>query len=383
MALVPLIQGLDWRVTFVDATGNAFGTVGNPINVSGTGGTGMVVAGNLTNNNAAPAATNIGSLVALANAAAPTFTEGDQTLLSVNLAGALRTINTPSGTQTITGSVSVSNFPATQPISGTVTANQGTSPWTTQGALALGVSAGTANPFVVAGQNGGNVKLLAVDGSGQPTVNQGAAGAGGTSGWFTQGQSGIGAGLAGAPFTIGILDGSAHVVVPVTAPSGQATTGSSLLGVGPLFQAFAYGTNPASVAVGQFAFPPASRTGIPFTHHGHPNNITVTTTYTAAQTNAVVVANTAGTKLVVTSFMVNTSNSNSVNVSASLGLAQTVTPPTGTIGRLFASGGIAPGSGGARTCFQSGADGDQVLFTCGVPTGGDINVTIQYHTSLS
>lgn len=39
--------------------------------------------------------------------------------------------NVPSGTQTISGSVSVSNFPATQPISGTVTANQGGT-WTVQ-----------------------------------------------------------------------------------------------------------------------------------------------------------------------------------------------------------------------------------------------------------
>ena len=49
-----------------------------------------VVAGNLTHNNAAPAATEVGVLVGLANAAAPTFTEGDQVLLSTDLAGNLR-----------------------------------------------------------------------------------------------------------------------------------------------------------------------------------------------------------------------------------------------------------------------------------------------------
>lgn len=55
------------------------------------------ITGTLTNNNAAPAATNIGSLVALANAAAPSWTEGNQVLLSTDLAGALR----------VTGSLSV------------------------------------------------------------------------------------------------------------------------------------------------------------------------------------------------------------------------------------------------------------------------------------
>jgi hypothetical protein len=52
------------------------------------------VIGNLTNNNAAPAATNIGALTALANAANPSFTEGDQTLLSVNLTGGMRIAGT-------------------------------------------------------------------------------------------------------------------------------------------------------------------------------------------------------------------------------------------------------------------------------------------------
>jgi len=49
-----------------------------------------VVTGNLTHNNAAPAATELGVLPALANAAAPTYTEGKQVLLSTDLTGALR-----------------------------------------------------------------------------------------------------------------------------------------------------------------------------------------------------------------------------------------------------------------------------------------------------
>jgi hypothetical protein len=51
----------------------------------------VTVAGNLTNNNAAPTADNIGALIAVANAAHPTWTEGDQVLLSEDLSANLRT----------------------------------------------------------------------------------------------------------------------------------------------------------------------------------------------------------------------------------------------------------------------------------------------------
>lgn len=65
--------------------------------VSGTVGiTGAIIAvGNLTNNNAAPAATNIGALTALANAVAPTWTEGNQVALSSDLGGNLRARTRP------------------------------------------------------------------------------------------------------------------------------------------------------------------------------------------------------------------------------------------------------------------------------------------------
>lgn len=55
----------------------------------------LVVDGDLTHDNAAPAATQIGALVAIANAAGPTWTEGNQVLLSTDLSGALRVSGTP------------------------------------------------------------------------------------------------------------------------------------------------------------------------------------------------------------------------------------------------------------------------------------------------
>lgn len=55
----------------------------------------QAIQGAKTNNNAVPGATNIGALTGLANAAAPTDTEGDLVLLSTDLAGNLRVAPTP------------------------------------------------------------------------------------------------------------------------------------------------------------------------------------------------------------------------------------------------------------------------------------------------
>jgi hypothetical protein len=84
----------------LSATGGGGGGGGG--GCPGTTGTPCVVVGNNTNNNAAPGATNVGALVALANAAAPTDTEGDQVLLSTDLAGNLRTSGTFSATASTT-----------------------------------------------------------------------------------------------------------------------------------------------------------------------------------------------------------------------------------------------------------------------------------------
>lgn len=84
-------------VALTAETTKVIGTVNqgtSPWVVSGTvtttpGGT-QTVAGNKTNNNAAPGATNVGALVAIANAAAPSWTEGNEVLLSTDLSGGVR-----------------------------------------------------------------------------------------------------------------------------------------------------------------------------------------------------------------------------------------------------------------------------------------------------
>lgn len=122
------------------------------------------VVGNKSNNNAAPGTTNVGALVAVANASNPSYTEGNEVLLSTDLTGNIRTVDkstvaqgsTTSGqtgpivqgatttsaptyttgqtnplSLTTAGALRVDNSANTQPVSGTITANAGTGTFTT------------------------------------------------------------------------------------------------------------------------------------------------------------------------------------------------------------------------------------------------------------
>lgn len=101
------------------------------VSLSSTTITGTVtVAGAKTNNNAAPGATNIGALIGIANAAAPTYTEGDQVLSSLDLSGNTR-------------------------IAGAVTANAGTNLNTSALATSTNLTSGTQKTQIVDGS--GNV----------------------------------------------------------------------------------------------------------------------------------------------------------------------------------------------------------------------------------
>jgi len=134
----------------------------------------FIVAGNLTNNSAVPAANNIGSLVALAESTinAARYTTGDQVLLVTDLAGntnvdlqyylgaAVSKTNPiattiSDGTNVITAAISAYGTAPTGTevmgvnayITNTPTVNQGTSPWIVKDLADGSVSGGTAGTF--------------------------------------------------------------------------------------------------------------------------------------------------------------------------------------------------------------------------------------------
>lgn len=111
----------------------------------------------------------------------PKTDAGDAVAIDNN-AGETLAIDDGGGSITVDGSVSVSNFPATQPVSGTVTANQGT-PNTTANAWPAKVTDGTNTATVTAGG------LLKVDGSSVTQPVSGTVTANAGSGTFTVGQA--------------------------------------------------------------------------------------------------------------------------------------------------------------------------------------------------
>jgi hypothetical protein len=126
------------------------------VSTSPAAGATTTVLGNLTNNNAAPAATNIGTLPALAKALAPLWTEGDQVLESVDLYGGQRIIsgNPPEATASWTSATAL-NTALTMTTLGyaevVVTFNQTTT--LTAGAVTFEVSDTTAftNAYTITG----------------------------------------------------------------------------------------------------------------------------------------------------------------------------------------------------------------------------------------
>jgi hypothetical protein len=115
------------------------------------------VIGTKTNNNAAPGATNVGTLPAVANAATQSWTEGDQVALSTDLNGGLRSMsaNIPESTAAWTSATSA-NSAVTLTVTGygtvVVTLNQGST--LTGGVVTFEVSDTTAftNAYAIKGE---------------------------------------------------------------------------------------------------------------------------------------------------------------------------------------------------------------------------------------
>jgi len=95
-ATLAVTQSGTWNIGTLTSITNPVAVTGTffqatqPVSIAAT----VTVQGAKTNNNAAPGATNVGTLPCVATAVAPTQTEGNQVGCSVNLSGAIRTIET-------------------------------------------------------------------------------------------------------------------------------------------------------------------------------------------------------------------------------------------------------------------------------------------------
>ena len=177
----PLLH--DWKV---DSSGLGYVSIANTpaVTISGTvavtqSTSPWIVAGNLTHNNAAPIANNIGVLPAVASSANPTYNSGDQVLLSTDLTGALRVASSGTFTPALTSDrTQTGTITSTQNV--TVATNGGgacvfniTGTWTGTIVFEYSVDgtnwvAANANPY-----QGSSTPATSTTGNGQWTLNVG------------------------------------------------------------------------------------------------------------------------------------------------------------------------------------------------------------------
>lgn len=139
-------------------------------------------------------------------------------------------------------------------------------------------------------------------------------------------------------------------------------------------KAVSHGAAPANVPADGRTDLHANRHGIAFVSPGHPNMERVTRVDTAAQTDVILKAVAAGEKWVTTGITVLANNANTVDVQALIEYDAV------TDVRITEHPGVLPGGGftegHAGGMLAVGGDGEDLLWTCTVPTGGSIFVGV-------
>lgn len=121
--------------------------------------------------------------------------------------------------------------------------------------------------------------------------------------------------------------------------------------------------------------------GVPFVIGGHPSIVTIRANYTGAQTDTAIVTATASQIIIVTKCSVIADNANTVDVQARVGFGAATTPTT--TGVILSHPGISAGSGviegNGSGIIGIGVAGEDLRITSEVPTGGSIDVIVNYY----
>lgn len=170
--------------------------------------------------------------------------------------------------------------------------------------------------------------------------------------------------------------------------SGVAQSGNPV-GIGG--RAVVHGSAPSTVDADDRTDFIANRAGLPFMMGGSPDVQCPEWKFTSAQTDVKIITVSSGTKIVVTKISVmvsktSTSTSTAVRVGFGASTLPTVTSNSATpaAGIVFDHGGIVPGSGATEGTGAGiigvGADGEDLIITCGAATTGGVTVRITYYT---
>ena len=139
-------------------------------------------------------------------------------------------------------------------------------------------------------------------------------------------------------------------------------------------KAVAHGASPTAVAAADRTDLYANRHGIPFVIGGHPNPFRVTRKDTAAQTDAILQAVAAGQKAVITAIAIYCDKANTVDVQALVEFDDVTDVRITEHPGIAAGSGIVEGNGAG--ILAVGTDGQDVLWTCEVPTTGSVTVQL-------
>lgn len=174
-------------------------------------------------------------------------------------------------------------------------------------------------------------------------------------------------------------------VVGTAIPAHDAADAGPPIKVGA--KAIAHGSNPTAVAAADRTDLYANRHGIPFVQPGHPNTVTRTVGTTAAQTNTVAVSVGAGAIAVITGIFASVDAAvSATGISVTVGFGTTLnTPSAAGVADIAAyHPGIPAGGGftwgGSSGILGIGGDGEDIIYSCEVPTGGSVAIQITYYT---
>jgi|SRR5688572_3314129 len=135
-----------------------------------------------------------------------------------------------------------------------------------------------------------------------------------------------------------------------------------------------YKATPTAVTAGDRVAQPADRTGLPFIIGGHPNVETLIRKDTGAQTDAILKAVGAAERFVITGIACFCSNANTVDVQCLIEFDDTADVVVMEHPNCPRGGGFVVGNGGGIIAI--GATGQDVLWTCSVPTSGSVTVQV-------
>jgi len=142
----------------------------------------------------------------------------------------------------------------------------------------------------------------------------------------------------------------------------------------------AVGSDPDAADANDAAAPIMTRHRQPFILGGHPNLLTLEAAYTAAQTNAAIITQGTGGKIVVTQIHITADNANTVDVGFRVGFGTANTPTTTKV--VASHPGLAAGSGlvigDGSGIIGIGADDEDLRITSEVPTTGSLRVVVKY-----